>query len=153
MIFYVKFNEGHNSLLNKPWSAMILNGFITRYFNHFYGWFDQNKLNKSSKQFSPQLTKMLFLRQKATYISCTQTLIINHGLMTFLTQKFWADLFPYFETGLLGQWTEIWAQTVHLMDWFGHWTKIIILRWTSGLIFDNGPLDHPLHGRIRTTDH
>ena len=25
-----------------------------------------------------------------------------------------------------GQWTEIWAQTDHLMDKFGRWTKIII---------------------------
>ena len=31
------------------------------------------------------------------------------------------------------------APTVHLMDGFGRWTKIIILRWTSGRIFDHGP--------------
>ena len=36
-----------------------------------------------------------------------------------------------------GQWTKIWAQTDHLMDKFGRWTKIIILRWTSGRIFDS----------------
>ena len=38
-----------------------------------------------------------------------------------------------------GQRTKIWAQTVHLMDKFGRWTKIIILKWTSGRIFDHGP--------------
>ena len=38
-----------------------------------------------------------------------------------------------------GQRTKIWAQTVHLMDEFGRWTKIFILRWTSGRIFDHGP--------------
>ena len=50
-------------------------------------------------------------------------------------------------SGLLGRrrcqcWhqTKIWAQTVHLMDGFWHWTKIIILRWTSRRIFDDGPL-------------
>ena len=32
-----------------------------------------------------------------------------------------------------------WAQTVHLMDRFGQRTTIIILRWTSGRIFDHGP--------------
>ena len=37
-----------------------------------------------------------------------------------------------------GQWTKIWAETVHLMDECGRWTKIIILWWTSGrfLIMD-----------------
>ena len=38
-----------------------------------------------------------------------------------------------------GQQTEIWAQTVHLMDEFGRWIKIIILRWMGGRIFDYGP--------------
>ena len=38
-----------------------------------------------------------------------------------------------------GQHTKIWAQTVHLMDKFGRWTKIIILRSTNGRIFDHGP--------------
>ncbi len=28
---------------------------------------------------------------------------------------------------------------VHLMDKFERWTKIIIIRWTSGRIFDHGP--------------
>ena len=76
-----------------------------------------------------------------------------------------------------GQRTKIWAQPVHLMDKFGRWTKIIILKWTSGRIFYHGPstswtesddrprlsfwggrvdgfltMDRPLHGRIRTTD-
>ena len=32
-----------------------------------------------------------------------------------------------------------WSQTVHLMDRFGQRTTIIILRWTSGRIFDHGP--------------
>ena len=27
----------------------------------------------------------------------------------------------------------------HLINGFGHWTEIIILRWTSGWIFDDGP--------------
>ena len=40
-----------------------------------------------------------------------------------------------------GQWTKIWAQTVHLMEGFGRWTKIIILRWTSGRIVDHGLSD------------
>ena len=35
-----------------------------------------------------------------------------------------------------GQRTGIWAQTVHLMDKFGRWTKIIIWRWR---IFDHEP--------------
>ena len=38
-----------------------------------------------------------------------------------------------------GQRTKIYASTVHLMDEFGSWTKIIILRWTTGRIFDDGP--------------
>ena len=38
-----------------------------------------------------------------------------------------------------GQRTKIWAQTDLLMDKFGRWTKIIILRWMSGRIFDDGP--------------
>ena len=38
-----------------------------------------------------------------------------------------------------GQRTEILAQTVHLMDRFGQRTEIIILRWTSGRIFEHGP--------------
>ena len=38
-----------------------------------------------------------------------------------------------------GQRTEILAQTVHLMDGFEQRTEIIILRWTSGRIFEHGP--------------
>ena len=38
-----------------------------------------------------------------------------------------------------GQLTKILAQTVHLINGFGRWTEIIILRWTSGWIFDDGP--------------
>ena len=38
--------------------------------------------------------------------------------------------------------TEICSQTVHLMDKFGRWTKIIILRWMSKRIFDDGPLKY-----------
>ena len=41
--------------------------------------------------------------------------------------------------------TENWAQTIHLMDKLGRWTKIIIWRWTSGRVFD--------HGRYRKTDY
>ena len=66
--------------------------------------------------------------------------------------------------------------TVHLLNRIGRLTKIIILRWTSGQIFDDGPstqwtdsddgpwlfvidgrrwtkTDRPCHGRIQTTYH
>ena len=35
--------------------------------------------------------------------------------------------------------TKIQALTIHLMHGFGRWIKIIILRWTSGRFFDDGP--------------
>ena len=44
--------------------------------------------------------------------------------------------------------TKVQAPTVHLMDRFGRWTKIIILRLMSGRIFDDGL---SIYGRIRTT--
>ena len=45
----------------------------------------------------------------------------------------------YLSISSRGQRTKIFSQTVHLMDVFGRWTKIIILRRTNGRIFDDGP--------------
>ena len=58
-------------------------------------------------------------------------------------------------TRLCGQRTEIRAHTVHLMVEFGRWTKIIILRWTSGRIFDHGSSISwtDSESEFRTTDH
>ena len=68
-------------------------------------------------------------------IKCITCIKEVESQISFLSYHFAPNDF----THLKHQMTKIWAHTVHPIDKFGRWTKIIILRWTSGRIFDHGP--------------